>query len=218
MTPEARPATPSPAALVLASASPRRSELLQKAGIPFVVRPSAGIDESPLPGEAPRAFARRMARAKAAAVAPGFPRQWVLGVDTIVTYDRAILGKPADAGEARRMLLALSDRKHHVCSALALVLPEPAAGGDGARRTLEAVEDTAVWFRPLAEGEIADYIASGEPMDKAGAYAVQGGARGFVCRMEGSLSNVIGLPVERLRRLLIQAGLGESGCQSGTVC
>jgi septum formation protein len=177
--------------LVLASQSPRRSEILRQAGIPFAVRP-AEIDESVLPGESPRAYVERLAEAKAMAVAAA-SGETVLGADTTVVIDGQILAKPADAADARRMLALLSGRRHEVLTGICL------------RRGAEAISETAstaVVFAALSEREIADYVASGEPMDKAGGYAIQGLASKFVERIEGDYFNVMGLPVALLYRRL----------------
>ena len=170
--------------LVLASQSPRRSEILRQAGIPFVVR-TAPVDETPRPGESPEAYVGRLAEDKAAAVEAA-PDETVLGADTIVVVGGTMLGKPADAGEAKRMLTALSGRRHEVMTGFCL------------KRGTEKVLDravTRVWFSPLSESEIETYVASGEPMDKAGAYAIQGLASKFITRIDGCYFNVVGLPV-----------------------
>lgn len=179
--------------LILASASPRRRALLAELGIAFDVIPG-DVPEEPAPGEAPGAFAARLARAKAEAVARAHPDAYVLGADTVVALDGAPLGKPADRADARRMLAALSGRTHTVRTAVALV------GPDG--RVDEAQACTTVEFRALGMAEIEAYLDSGEPFDKAGAYAVQGGAGAFVRRLEGSYSNVVGLPVVEVAALL----------------
>jgi septum formation protein len=179
--------------LVLASQSPRRSEILRQAGIPFAVR-VADVDESVLPGESPRAYVERLAEAKARAV-PAAPEETVLGADTTVVIDGEILAKPADAADAHRMLALLSGRRHEVLTGICL------------RRGAVAVSEsaaTAVFFAPLSEREIAEYVASGEPMDKAGAYAIQGLASKFVDRIEGDYFNVMGLPVALVYRKLRQ--------------
>jgi septum formation protein len=181
------------AALILASASPRRRALLAQLGVPFDVVPS-DVPETPLPGEAPTAFAARVARDKALAVARAFPAAWVLGADTVVIVDHAALGKPVDRDDARRMLAALSARTHRVRTAVALV------GPDGHMDELGV--DTTVAFRALTAAEIEAYLDTGEPFDKAGAYAVQGGAARFVARLEGSYSNVVGLPVDEVAAVL----------------
>ena len=171
--------------LVLVSRSPRRSELLKQAGIPFSVRPAA-IDETPLADETPRRHVERLAREKALAVEAG-TGETVLGADTVVVLDGRILGKPADAADAARMLESLSGRMHEVLTGVCL-----RRGG----RTEASCEVTRVWFAALTPEEVAAYVASGEPMDKAGAYAIQGLASKFISRIEGSYSNVVGLPVE----------------------
>ena len=179
--------------LVLASQSPRRSEILRQAGIPFAVR-VADVDESVLPGENPRAYVERLAETKARAV-PAAPEETVLGADTTVVIDGEILAKPADAADAHRMLSLLSGRRHEVLTGICL------------RRGAEAISEsaaTAVVFAELSEREIAEYVASGEPMDKAGAYAIQGLASKFVERIEGDYFNVMGLPVALVYRKLRQ--------------
>lgn len=183
--------------LVLASASPRRRELLAALGVDFEVRPSH-VPEVPNAHETPVRFVARLAREKAAAVAR--PGEWVLGADTIVVVDAEILGKPEDAAGARRMLERLSGRAHHVLTAVALV-------GPGGEPRAEILADTLVEFRELAAEEIAAYVAGGEPMDKAGAYAIQGGAGKFVRRIAGSYSNVVGLPQEEVAEILDRYGI-----------
>lgn len=181
------------AVLILASASPRRRGLLAQLGVPFAVVPS-DVPELPRPAEPPAAFAARVARDKAVAVAHAFPAAHVLGADTVVIVDRVALGKPVDRDDARRMLTALSARTHQVRTAVALVSP----GGHVDELSVE----TSVEFRALTAVEIEAYLDTGEPFDKAGAYAVQGGAATFVTRLEGSYSNVVGLPVEEVAALL----------------
>jgi septum formation protein len=172
--------------LVLASASPRRQELLRNAGIEFVVHP-ANVAEIPRGGEAPRAFAERMAREKALAVFAQRPNDLVLGADTVVVVDGKILGKPRDAADAARMLRLLSGRKHEVITGVCIV----------GRKILPDVrsEATIVTMGMLGNDDIRDYVASGEPMDKAGAYAIQGIASRWISRIEGDYFNVVGLPV-----------------------
>ncbi len=184
-------------ALVLASASPRRSEILRVLGIEHEVRPSA-LPEEPLEGETPRALASRLARTKAGAVAAELPGRWVLGGDTVVVLDGEILGKPADREAAVRTLLRLSGREHEVISALALV-----RGG----RVLEGLRVTTVAFRSLSEEEVRAYVATGEPMDKAGGYGIQGRGAALVTWVRGDYSGVVGLPVSLLVELLEGAGL-----------
>ena len=173
------------AMLVLASASPRRQELLRSAGIEFEVQP-ADIVEQPHPGEAAKDLAERLAREKAQAVAHHRPHDFILGADTIVIVDGQILGKPSNAADATRMLRLLSGRNHHVITGVCLVV-------NGEPRV--ASESTLVTVSKITEKEIADYIATGEPMDKAGAYAIQGIASRWIPRIEGDYSNVVGLPV-----------------------
>ena len=184
--------------LVLASASPRRQELLRNAGIPFTVQ-AADIDESPLADEKAEQCARRLAREKALAVARQRPQDRVLGADTIVVVDEAILGKPRDAADAARMLRLLSGRRHEVITGVCLV----EAGGS---EVSAASETTRVTMNELSDVEIQEYVAGGEPMDKAGAYAIQGMASRWIPRIEGDYSNVVGLPVALVYNLLRQRG------------
>ena len=170
--------------LVLASQSPRRQDLLRQAGIPFIVMP-AGVDEEPLPGEEPRAHVERLAREKAVAVSAA-PEDAVLGADTVVVVDGQILGKPRDAADAARMLRLLSGREHQVITGICLRQGE---------RVFTDAEITNVRFVPLSDDDIREYVASGEPLDKAGAYAIQGLASRFIDRIEGCYSNVVGLPL-----------------------
>jgi septum formation protein len=175
--------------LVLASASPRRRELLEAAGWEVEVRPAA-IDETRLPGERPAAYVLRLARAKAAAVAAGVgARRTVLGADTVVVIGGEVLGKPGGDREARAMLRRLSGRSHRVLTGVCL-----RRGG----REQMWVESTRVWFSKLSAADMAAYVATGEPRDKAGAYAIQGGAARFIQRISGSYSNVVGLPLASL--------------------
>ncbi|HEY3626617.1 MAG TPA: Maf family protein [Terracidiphilus sp.] len=183
--------------LFLASASPRRRELLTQAGYTFTVHP-AHILEDPRPGEAPIAYVTRLAREKAEAVfaefSPGSrtPLQ-VLGADTTVTLDNQILAKPEDAADAARMLRLLSGRTHQVITGVAVVTAE---------FTEVAAEVTAVRFLSLSDEEIASYVATGEPMDKAGAYAIQGRAARWIPRIEGCYFNVVGLPIALVATML----------------
>ena len=183
--------------LVLASASPRRQELLRNTGILFEVQP-ADIPEDPLLEEDARACAGRLAREKALAIAEKRPADVVLGADTVVVIDGQILGKPADATDAARMLRMLSGRQHEVITGICLVV--------GGQWSL-ASETTTVTMSAISDAEIADYIASGEPMDKAGAYAIQGLASRWIPRIEGDYSNVVGLPVALVCRMLRQIEL-----------
>jgi septum formation protein len=183
--------------LVLASASPRRQELLRNAGISFSVHP-ANIDEIQHAGEDAAIFAERMARDKARAVRALFPDSLVLGADTIVVAGDQILGKPSDAEDAARMLGLLSDRQHFVITGVCLI------GTD-----FEDVrsEKTAVHFTALTDAEIRSYVATGEPMDKAGAYAIQGHASRWISKIEGDYFNVVGLPVDLVLRMLQEHGV-----------
>jgi septum formation protein len=183
--------------VVLASASPRRRELLTLIGIAHEVRP-ADIDESLLPGEAPAAHAERLARAKAHAVAAREPGVVVIGADTIVVVDGDILGKPRDAADAAAMLRRLSGRSHTVFTAVAV------ARGD---RTESAVEAPEVTFRALSDADIAAYVATGEPLDKAGAYGIQGYGATIVERVNGDYFSVMGLGLRRLVELLRRVGV-----------
>jgi len=177
---------------VLASRSPRRAELLAAAGLPFVVR-AADIDETPRPGEMPRDYVLRMAEEKARAV-PGTDSETVLAADTTVVLGTEILGKPVDSLDAARMLTALAGQRHEVLTGVCVMRR-------GVTLALE-LASTAVWFSPMGKQEIAEYVASGEPLDKAGAYAIQGIASRWVKRIEGSYTNVVGLPVAMVYRLL----------------
>lgn len=178
--------------LILASSSPRRAEILTALGIPFRVRP-VDIDESVLPGESGSAAASRLAAAKASAAASRHPRDWVLAADTLVLLDGAVLGKPRDDGEAAEMLRRLSGRQHRVVTAVQL-----ARGGLGR----EEIEESRVRMAPLDEEEIRWYVSTGEPRDKAGAYAVQGLGARFIESVTGSFTNVMGLPARSVYRLL----------------
>lgn len=182
--------------LLLASESPRRIELLRNAGLAFEVIPS-GIDEGlPLPEELPEDYARRLARAKALHVGARSPsHSLILGADTIVTIAGSVLGKPSDPGDAARMLRLLSGRTHQVITAICLVR---------APDHVEALahETTSVTFCELSDDEIRAYVASSEPLDKAGAYAIQGLASKFVTGISGCYFNVVGLPIPLLYRVL----------------
>jgi septum formation protein len=177
--------------LVLASQSPRRREILERAGFTFAVR-IADVPEQPQPGESPVHYVRRLSRAKAEAVhrAPG---EVVLGADTVVLVDEHILEKPIDAADAARMLNLLSGREHSVLTGICIV---------GSHRSVGAHEETRVRFMELTGAEIDEYISSGEPMDKAGAYAIQGLASKFIDRIEGDYFNVVGLPISLVYRQL----------------
>ena len=180
--------------MILASGSPRRHELLKK------IVPEFGIEVSDAPEEVtatdPIGLAIENARLKAEAVAKKYPRDKVLGADTIVSLDGRILLKPLDADDARKMLRSLSNRMHEVITGLAIV-------ENG--RVLTAHELTRVYFGEMSDDEIAAYVATGEPMDKSGSYALQGGAAPFIRKIDGDWSNVVGLPLYRLRLLLKQS-------------
>lgn len=186
------------APLILASASPRRADLLQHFGLSFGIEPSA-IDEQSLPGESGVALIRRVAKEKAQAVQARRPDAYLLGADTGVLLDQQFMGKPESCDEACEMLQALSGRSHEVSSAVCLITPTG--------ELFEAFATTSVWFSTLSEAWIEAYVASGDPMDKAGAYAIQNEAGLFVSRIEGSYSNVVGLPLYETGQLLRGAGL-----------
>ncbi len=192
-------ANPSPRPpLVLASASPRRRALLEQIGYaPDTVEPAA-LDEAVLPGERPEAHAARLARAKAEAVAARHPGAYVLGADTVVACGRRILDKAESEESTRRCLSLLSGRRHRVCGGVTVI--------DPAGRAVSRLVRTAVAFKRLSDEEIAAYLASGEWQGKAGGYAIQGRAAAFVRLVNGSYSNVVGLPLHETYRLL--AGLG----------
>jgi septum formation protein len=191
--------------LVLASASPRRQELLRNAGIAFMVRP-ANVDETPLGGEGARDCAERLAREKALAVWQTHPQDLVLGADTVVVVDGTILGKPVDAADAARMLRMLAGRTHEVITGVCLVKPISGQGAAASDERLPhsttASETTVVTMVDIPDQEILEYVATREPMDKAGAYAIQGKASRWIPRIEGDYSNVVGLPVALVYRLL----------------
>jgi septum formation protein len=202
--------------LVLASASPRRQELLRNAGISFTVQP-ADIDETPRGGESPRDYAERLASEKAIAVWRLHPEATVLGADTIVVVDETILGKPADPEDAERMLRLLSGRVHRVITGVCIVeaqLPvastSPQSPAGSRENPRIASETTLVTMNELSDDEIRDYIATGEPTDKAGAYAIQGMASRWIPRIEGDYSNVVGLPVALVWRMLREGKGGEN--------
>lgn len=186
-----------PPRLVLASQSPRRRELLEQLGLAFEVRP-AHADETVLPGEAPRAYVLRVAREKARAVAGDL----VLAADTAVVLGDEVLGKPEGPDDARRMLRALSGTRHAVLTGVCVRRASGALAVE-----LDAVVSTAVAFAPLSAEQIDWYVRTGEPLDKAGAYAIQGAGGAFVVSVEGSVSNVVGLPLVETVALLREAGL-----------
>jgi septum formation protein len=183
--------------IVLASQSPRRRELLTLVGIAHTVQP-ADIDETLLPGETPEGHSMRLAREKAATIAAREPGAAVIGSDTIVVIDGDILGKPRDAAEAKAMLARLAGRAHTVFTAVAV------ARGD---RVVESVVRVGVRFRALEPREIDAYVATGEPMDKAGSYGVQGYGATIVEHIEGDYFAVMGLPLVTVVRLLAEVGL-----------
>ena len=183
--------------VILASQSPRRRELLALVGIAHDVQP-ADIDESYLTGERPRDHAERLARGKAEAIAARDPEAVVVGSDTIVVVDGDVLGKPADENEAVRMLARLAGRSHTVITAVAV-----AWRGE----TRSAVEEVGVTFHPLSRAEIDAYIATREPMDKAGAYGIQGYGATIVARVDGDYFAVMGLPLQRLIRVFDALGI-----------
>jgi len=186
-----------PVEVILASQSPRRRELLTLVGIGHVVSP-ADIDESVMPDEAPVPHCERLARAKAHVLAARHPDAVVIAADTIVVLDGDILGKPRDAADARAMIARLSGRTHTVFTAMAVAR---------AGRTESAVEEVAVTFRELSAEEIAEYVATGEPMDKAGAYGIQGYGATIVERIDGDYFSVMGLGLRRLVALLERVDL-----------
>jgi septum formation protein len=192
------PVSSTPVRLILASASPRRAELLTAAGFDFQVVP-ADVDETPWPGEAPRIYALRVARAKANEIAARLTSDdVVLAADTVVVVDDRLMGKPVDAGDAASMLRALSGRVHEVHTAVVL----------GGAIDREDVVTTTVRFNALTDAEIEWYVATGEAEGKAGAYGIQGRAARFIEGIEGSWSNVVGLPIATVYRLLSEAGAG----------
>jgi septum formation protein len=182
--------------LVLASQSPRRRQMLGRLGIPLEVRP-AHADEAVLPGEPPGDYVLRVAREKARAV----PGEVVLAADTAVVLGSEVLGKPRDGEDACRMLRALSGTVHEVLTGVCVRRSQPALALE-----LDAVVATKVRFARLSEREIAWYVATGEPLDKAGAYAIQGAGGAFVVSVDGSVSNVVGLPLAETAELLRRAG------------
>jgi len=208
--------------LILASASPRRQELLRNAGVPFIAQP-ADVAETPPPHEDARTCAERLARGKALAISCINPDSRVLGADTVVVVDGTILNKPADRADAVRMLRMLSSRVHQVITGVCLVqpvsgqpmstpsqpVPLPAAPdvpytklSEEGREFFIGSEITSVTMSEISEQEIHEYVATGEPMDKAGAYAIQGRASRWIPRIEGDYSNLVGLPVALVYRML----------------
>ncbi|EGY24807.1 septum formation protein Maf [Desulfovibrio sp. A2] len=189
------------APVVLASASPRRREFLESLGLAFEVYGNGAAEPDPLPGEPPADYARRAAEAKAASVAasrPGCPGSVVIAADTVVALHGEIMGKPQDRADAVRMLTRLAGHTHEVVSACCVALP------GGTRETFHAVTRVTMWNAPPAA--LAAYAATGEPDDKAGAYGIQGVGAFLVESIDGSWSNVVGLPVAELVRLLLHHG------------
>ena len=188
--------------LILASASFRRAEILRAAGIPFTVLSSA-VDETPYPGESPHDLVQRLAAAKAELVAArAVGPAIIIAADTVVTLEGRILGKPRSSDDARRMLEKLSGHTHSVVTGVALVRLQDV-------EQFNFVESTQVHFAVLSEEEITRYLSSGEPYDKAGAYAIQGRAGRFIPRIEGCYFNVVGLPLARLQQSLYELGWSE---------
>jgi septum formation protein len=183
--------------VILASSSPRRRQLLDLVGISHEVIP-ADVDESQLAGELPEVYAERLARAKADTIAARFPQAVVIGADTIVVVDEVVLGKPRDVGDAKRMLAILSGRSHTVMTGVAVAC-------DG--RVESGVEVVDVTFAPLDDIAISGYVATGEPMDKAGAYGIQGYGATIVRRIDGDYFAVMGLSLVRLVALMRDAGV-----------
>ena len=183
--------------VILASQSPRRRELLNLVGIAHEVQP-ADIDESYLAGERPREPAARLARGKAAVIAASEPNAVIIGSDTIVVVDGDVLGKPVDELDAVRMLARLAGRSHVVLTAVAV---------SWRGETRSAVEEVGVTFHPMTRAEIDAYIATGEPMDKAGAYGIQGYGATIVSRVDGDYFAVMGLPLQQLTRVLASIGI-----------
>jgi septum formation protein len=190
--------------VLLASASPRRAQLLQAIGVPFEMAP-ADVDETPLDGEMPEPYVQRLALAKAKAVAARHPGRLVLGADTTVTVDGEVLGKAEDEAGAHQMLTRLAGRAHEVLTGVALVR--------GADSTV-AFAATRVWFSPMTSEDIQGYVASGEWRDKAGAYAIQGRISRFVAGLDGSYTNVVGLPVALAWDLLMRYPEGRGAGRS----
>ena len=196
--------------IYLASRSPRRRELLRQIGVSFEIvmlredlRRGVDVDETPQPDEAPEAYVLRLACSKAELAARFLARRKlrprpVLAADTTVVCDRHIFGKPASADDAAHMLRELSGRQHDVLTAVAVALPD---------RLEYAVSMSKVWFREMADHEIRRYVATGEPLDKAGAYAIQGKAAAFVMRIEGTYSGIMGLPLAETAQLLRRFGI-----------
>jgi len=190
--------------VILASASPRRAEILAAAGIPFEFQAS-NVDEARLAGEPPEQMVERLARAKAEAIARvnqsahSDQLRVILGADTVVVVDQEILGKPGDAATAREMLIKLRGREHRVITGFALLRTS-----DGESRI--GHETTRVWFSAMTDAEVDAYVVTNEPLDKAGAYAIQGIAGRYIPRIEGCYFNVVGLPIARVSQALKELG------------
>ena len=193
------PSEDTPPRLILASASPRRRELLQQTPLRFRVIPSR-TDETRLREETPETYVARIAAEKARAVAERYPGFWVLAADTIVALEGQIFGKPADLDNARQMLTSLSGHPHQVLTAFVLL---DTAGNTTAAETVTS----QVTFKELSESEVTAYLATGEPFDKAGAYAIQGKGRDLVAQVSGSHTNIIGLPMDEVTAALRAVGL-----------
>ncbi|HAR46790.1 MAG: septum formation protein Maf [Nitrospirae bacterium GWC2_57_13] len=185
--------------IILASNSPRRKELLRQIGLSFTAAP-ADVDERVLAEETPEVYACRLARQKAEAAGLRTEEGIIIAADTIVVLEGSILGKPDDAQDAKRMLSMLSGKMHRVITALAVL-------DKSAEEMAEAAAVTKVWFRELAESEIASYVRTGEPLDKAGAYGIQERGALLVDRIEGCYFNVVGLPLSLLAGLLRRFGI-----------
>lgn len=183
--------------LVLASSSPRRRDILQSLQIPFDVHP-ADVDETPKKNEGAKAMVLRLAKAKAAIVAQQFPDRWVLAADTTVTQRDIPILKPKNAADARKILTGLQGKKHQVHTAICL---------QRNKHVYAVVDTTTVYFRSMTPTEVRWYVETGEPLDKAGGYGIQGIAARFIRKIEGSQSNVIGLPIEKTIDLLKKTGL-----------
>jgi septum formation protein len=191
--------------IYLASRSPRRRDLLKQVGVPFELLPlredlrrGADVDETPQPEESPGVYVLRVAQAKASMAVRqialrGLPQKPALAADTTVVFDGAIMGKPGDAADAARMLRTLSGREHQVLTAVAVALRD---------RVETQISVSSVWFRELSDADIRRYCATGEPLDKAGAYGIQGRAGAFVTRINGSYSGIMGLPLAETAELL----------------
>ncbi len=197
--------------LILASASPRRRQLMSEAGYAFDVQPSDVPEDLPAESDDPAQVACRLAEAKARAIAAGEPSsgRWIIGADTIVVLGRRIIGKPRDAADAVAILARLSGSEHSVITGLALVRGDGAAGAAGvAGRSLVRAAETRIRMREIPEEEIRRYVDQGGSDGKAGAYAIQEGGDRYIERLDGSLTNVIGLPMELLAEMLDEVGYG----------